>query len=79
MVRTHCVIHRQVLTSKTLPHKLCQTLDSVIRIVNYIKSSALNSQLFTLLCEDLDSNHKFFLFHTEVWLFKATCWLAFMN
>ncbi|CAH1965958.1 unnamed protein product [Acanthoscelides obtectus] len=54
------------LTSKTLPQKLRQTLDSAIRIVNYIKSSALNSRLFTLLCEDLDSDHKVLLFHTDV-------------
>ncbi|CAH2004507.1 unnamed protein product [Acanthoscelides obtectus] len=41
MVSTHCVIHRQALAS-TLPPKLRQTLDLAIRIVNYIKSSALN-------------------------------------
>nr|CAI5819605.1 unnamed protein product [Callosobruchus analis] len=37
-----------------------------------IKSGALNSLLFTLLCEDLDSDHEVLLFHTEVrWLFKG--------
>ncbi|CAH1987799.1 unnamed protein product [Acanthoscelides obtectus] len=54
MVSKHCVIHRQALASKTLPQKLCQTLDSAIRI------------LFTLLCEDLVSDHKVLLFHTKV-------------
>ncbi|CAH1970177.1 unnamed protein product [Acanthoscelides obtectus] len=49
MVSTHCVIHLQALASKTLPQKLRQTLYSAIRIVNYNKSSALNSRLFTLL------------------------------
>lgn len=63
---THCVIHRQALASKTLPEKLRKTLESAIKIVNYIKSSALNSRLFTLLCEDLDSDHRILLFHTEV-------------
>ncbi|CAH1968072.1 unnamed protein product [Acanthoscelides obtectus] len=72
MVSTHCVIHRQALASKALPPKLRQTLDSAIRIVKYIKSSTLNSRLFTLLCEDLDSDHKVLLFHTEVrWLSKG--------
>ncbi|CAG4975310.1 unnamed protein product [Parnassius apollo] len=72
MVSIHCFIHRQALVSKTLPQKLLQTLDSAIRIVNYIKSSALNSRLFTLLCEDLDSDHKNLLYHTEVrWLSKG--------
>ncbi|CAH2001829.1 unnamed protein product [Acanthoscelides obtectus] len=60
------VVHRQALASKTLPQKLRQTLDSAIRIVSYIKSSALNSRLFTRLWEDLDSHHKVLLFHTEV-------------
>ncbi|CAH1995371.1 unnamed protein product [Acanthoscelides obtectus] len=45
MVSTHCVIHRQGLASKTLPQKLRQALDSAIRIVNYMKGSALNSDL----------------------------------
>ncbi|CAH2004743.1 unnamed protein product [Acanthoscelides obtectus] len=72
MVSTHWVIHRQTLASKTLPQILRLTLDSAIRIVNYIKSSALNSRLFTLLCEDLDPDHKVPLFHTEVrWLSKS--------
>ncbi|CAH1999992.1 unnamed protein product [Acanthoscelides obtectus] len=61
MVSAHCVSHRQALTTKTRPQKLRQTLESAIRIVNYIKSSALNSRLFTLLCEDLDSDHKVLL------------------
>ncbi|CAH1980160.1 unnamed protein product, partial [Acanthoscelides obtectus] len=48
------------------------TLNSAIRIVNHSKSSALNSRLFTLLWEDLDSDRKVLLFHTEVrWLFKC--------
>ncbi|CAH1987443.1 unnamed protein product [Acanthoscelides obtectus] len=67
-----CVIHRQALASKTSPKKLRQTLDSATRIVNYIKSSALNSRLFNLVCEDVDPDHKVLLFHTEVrWLSKG--------
>lgn len=72
LVSTHCVIHRQALASKTLPQNLRQSLDLAIKNVNYIKSSALNSRLFTLLCEDLDSDHKVLPFHTEVrWLSKG--------
>ncbi|CAH1960908.1 unnamed protein product [Acanthoscelides obtectus] len=36
-------------------------------------SNALNSRLFTLLCEDLDTDHKY------TGCPKAPCWLAFMN
>lgn len=41
MVSTHCFIHRQALASKPLPHKLRQTLDSAIRIVNYFEQSVI--------------------------------------
>ena len=44
-------------------------LNKIIKIVNFIKISALNSQLFARLCEDVSSAHKCLLFHTEVrWL-----------
>nr|CAI5825559.1 unnamed protein product [Callosobruchus analis] len=63
MVSTHSVIRRQALASKTLPQKLRQTLDSAIKIVNYIKSSVLNGRVFTLLCENLDSGNISARFH----------------
>nr|CAI5853227.1 unnamed protein product [Callosobruchus analis] len=37
------------LASKTLPQKLRQTLDSAIKIVNHIKSRALNSRISILI------------------------------
>ena len=45
---THCMIHRYALASKTLPSELKATLDDVINMVNFIKSSALNTRLFRL-------------------------------
>ncbi|KAF2890177.1 hypothetical protein ILUMI_15996 [Ignelater luminosus] len=72
LVSTHCVIHRQALASITLPQNLRQTLDSAINVVNYIKSSILNSRLFTLLCAYLDSDHRVLLFHAVIrWLCKG--------
>lgn len=53
-------------------HKFRNAFDSTISIVNSIKSTALNSRLFTLLWEDIDSDHKVLLFHIEVrWLSKG--------
>ena len=70
-VGTHCVIHREALASKTLPAAMKNKLGIIIRIVNFIKSSAVNSQLFAKLCKDMDSNHINLLFHTDVrWLSK---------
>ncbi|KAJ8885873.1 hypothetical protein PR048_012079 [Dryococelus australis] len=59
---THSFIHIQALVAKTPPNdndilKLC------IKVVNCIKKSALNTQLFMALCEDLGTEHKTMLFH----------------
>ena len=43
-VGTHCVIHREALASKTLPAAMKKKLAIIIRIVNFIKSSAVNSR-----------------------------------
>ena len=32
----HCMLHRQVLASKTLPNALQKVLDEMIQIVNFI-------------------------------------------
>ena len=66
VVGTHCVIHRGALASKNLPAAIKSTLAIIIRIVNFIKSSAVNSRLFAKLCKDMDSNHINLLFHTNV-------------
>ena len=71
-VGTHCVIHREALASKTLPAAMKKKLAIIIRIVNFIKSSAVNSRLFSQLCKHVDSNHENLLFHTNVrWLSKG--------
>ena len=41
-------------------------------MVNFIKSSALNTRIFKLLCQKFDSEYETVLFHTEVrWLSKG--------
>ena len=66
VVGTHCVIHREALASKALPSAMKSKLAIILRIVNFIKSSAVNSQLFAKLCKDMDSNHINLLFRTNV-------------
>uniref|UniRef100_UPI00358F884D protein FAM200C-like n=1 Tax=Myxine glutinosa TaxID=7769 RepID=UPI00358F884D len=47
-------------------------LEQVIKIVNDVKSSALNSRLFKQLCTEMDSEHKNLLYSTKVrWLSKG--------
>lgn len=48
---------------------LKQTLNEVIKIINYIKTRPLQSRLFSLLYRDTRSDHEQLLIHTEVrWL-----------
>ena len=44
--RVHCMIHRYTFACKTLPNFLKKVLNSVAKIVNFIKKSATTSRLF---------------------------------
>ncbi|XP_042221384.1 protein ZBED8-like [Homarus americanus] len=73
VVVTHCVIHREALASKTLPAEMRDVMNLAIKVVNFIKTGALNSRLFKKLCKDMDSDHQALLFHTNVrWLSKGS-------
>ena len=70
---THCLLHRQALGFKTLPTCLKDTLNSCVKIVNYIRGRALNHLLFLSPCPDVNQNDKHvLLYHTEVrWLSRG--------
>ena len=52
--------------------ELNNVLQDVIKIINHIKVCALNSRLFTQLCEEMDAEHTPLLLHTEErWLSKG--------
>ena len=61
----HCMLHRQVLASKTLPDLIQTVLEQMIQIVNFIKAGALNSHVFERPCIDMDSDHLVHLYHTQ--------------
>ncbi|CAG9816532.1 unnamed protein product [Phaedon cochleariae] len=62
----HCMIYRFALAIKTLPEPPQEVLNSLIKIVNYIKSSALNTRPSKELCKDMNSDHETLLFYTAV-------------
>ncbi|XP_076061211.1 SCAN domain-containing protein 3-like [Oratosquilla oratoria] len=62
----HCMIHRYALASKTLPASLQEVLESVIKIVNYVKTQALNTRLFKELCKDMNADPEVLLFYTAL-------------
>lgn len=68
----HCMIHREALASRTMPENLMKILSEVIKIVNFIKSSALNTRLFRLFCAEMDADHLNLLYYTQVrWLSRG--------
>ncbi|XP_072401679.1 protein FAM200C-like [Diabrotica undecimpunctata] len=80
IIGSHCIIHRQALASQTLPEPLNFTVNLAIKIVNHIKSSALNTRLFQALCPELNSDQETLLFHTEFrWLSKGNMLARLFN
>ena len=68
-IGVHCFIHREALASKTLPDQLNTVFKILVKIVNCVKSSALNTRLFRKICQDMESDFEVLLFHTPVrWL-----------
>ena len=66
------MIHKAALVSKTIPKRLHEHMSVVIKVVNYVKSLALNIRLFSKLCEDMDADHTALLYHSQVrWLSKG--------
>ena len=68
VVTLHCIIHREALASRTMT----QSLETAIVLVNFVKASALNTQLFQRLCQDVECDYKGLQFHTAIrWLSKG--------
>ena len=49
-----------------MPPELNNVLQDVIKIINYISVHALNSHLFSQLCEKMDAERTRLFLHTEV-------------
>ena len=68
----HCIVHRYALACKTLPISLKKVLNLVIKLVTFVKGSALNFRLFKELCRNMNADHESLLFYFAVrWLSKS--------
>ena len=69
---THYCIHREALMTKVLPEELSETMKHCFDIVNFIKGRALNSRIFSSLCEEMGSEHQSLLYYTHIrWLSRG--------
>lgn len=69
---THCCIHREALATKAMPYSLKTVLDAAVKVINFIKGRALNSRMFSIMCNEMGSDHNKLLLHTEVrWLSRG--------
>ena len=66
VISVHGSINWFALAAKLLPPNVKTSLNLVVKMVNYIKTSALNSRFFKVVCEDIGSKYLSLLFHTDV-------------
>jgi hypothetical protein len=62
----HCSIHREALAARKMSAFLKTVLTEAIKVVNLITSRATNSRLFSIVCNEMGSEHDKLLLHTEV-------------
>ena len=66
----HCIIHREVLCSKTL--NMAHVMDVVVSTVNFIRARGLNHRQFNCFLEESE-NPRGLPYHTDVrWLSRGT-------
>ncbi len=53
-----------------MPEVFKNVSNDVVKIINYIKTHALNSRLFNQLYEEVNEEHKTHLLHTEIQWFS---------
>lgn len=56
-VWAHCIIHREAFASKYMSPPLNIVLESVVNVVNNIKTRPLKARFFKKLCEDMGNIH----------------------
>ncbi|KAL0152649.1 hypothetical protein M9458_052372 [Cirrhinus mrigala] len=72
LISLHCIVHQAVLCAK-LSGALKTTMDSVMAIINFIRStSSLHHRLFRMLLSEMSAEHHDLLLHNDVrWLSKG--------
>ena len=68
----HCLICWEALAAIKLAPKLNDVLQDAIKIINFLKTHAFNSCLFSNFYKDADSHHINLLLHAKVkWISRG--------
>ena len=62
----HCIIHQESLVSKLRNNTFQSVMQTVVCVVNFIVSRALNHRQFQQLIEDYDTEYGDLLMHSKV-------------
>ena len=66
---THCMIHRQVLASKSRLESMKNVFDTCIKIVNFIRKHNTNHRIFQSFFDKISDEHCILLYYTDIgWL-----------
>ncbi|XP_060865035.1 zinc finger BED domain-containing protein 5-like [Metopolophium dirhodum] len=72
MIWTHCIIHRESLASQNMCPSLNTVLQTVIKVVSYIKTRPVKARFFKKICEEMGAEHTALLFYCNSrWLSKG--------
>jgi hypothetical protein len=75
---THCSLHREALVAKTIPAALRSVMDSVVAMVNYIKTRAVKTRLLKVMFKEAGARHETLVLHTNIrWLSKGKVFSRF--
>ena len=77
---THCMIHRQVLASKSMPKSMKIVFDRCIKMINFIRKHDTNHRIFQLLCDKMSDEHCILLYYNDIrWLSQGRVMIRFFE
>ena len=60
------MIHREALVAKRVSPDQNAVVQDAVKVINFIKSRALNTRIFANLCDEMESDFTTFLLHCEI-------------
>lgn len=69
---THCLIHREALASQEVSPDLNEVLETIMSVVNYIKTRPQKARFFRNMCIDMGAEHTSLLYYCKSrWLSRG--------